>query len=70
MTFDTFVAHLSGAIGKKTFPLLKKNSEWRWLRDIDYSPWYNSLKIYRQKSQDDWLSVFDEVKKDIKGLIN
>ena len=70
ITCDTSIAHLSGAIGKKTFLLLQKNSEWRWLRDIDYSPWYNSIKIYRQKSQDDWLSVFDEVKKDIKRLIN
>ncbi len=70
ITCDTSIAHLSGAIGKKTFLLLQKNSEWRWLRDIDYSPWYNSLKLYRQKSQDDWLSVFDEVKKDIKRLIN
>ena len=49
ITCDTSIAHLSGAIGKKTFLLLQKNSEWRWLHDIDYSPWYNSIKIYRQK---------------------
>ena len=70
ITCDTSIAHSSGAIGKKTFLLLQKNCEWRWLQDIDYSPWYNSIKIYRQKSQDNWLSVFDEVKKDIKRLIN
>ena len=69
ITCDTSIAHLSGAIGKKTFLLLQKNSEWRWLQDIDYSPWYSSLKIYRQKNQNDWSSVFDEVKKDIKRLI-
>ena len=69
ITCDTSIAHLSGAIGKKTFLLLQKNSEWRWLQDIDYSPWYSSLKIYRQKNQDDWYSVFDDVKKDLKRLI-
>tara|TARA_Y100000816_G_C26067282_1_gene560995 strand:- start:101 stop:1558 length:1458 start_codon:yes stop_codon:yes gene_type:complete len=70
ITCDTSIAHLSGAIGKKTFLLLQKNCEWRWLCDIDYSPWYNSMKIYRQKKQDDWSTVFDEVKKDIKRLTN
>ncbi len=70
ITCDTSIAHLSGAIGKKTFLLLQKNCEWRWLKDIDYSPWYNSIKIYRQKTQDDWSDVFDEVKKDIKRLVN
>ena len=70
ITCDTSIAHLSGAIGKKTFLLLQKNSEWRWLQDIDYSPWYNSIKIYRQKTQDDWSTVFDNVKNDIKKLIN
>ena len=70
ITCDTSIAHLSGAIGKKTFLLLQKNSEWRWLQDIDYSPWYNSIKIYRQKTQDDWSTVFDEVKKDIKRMVN
>jgi len=70
ITCDTSIAHLSGAIGKKTFLLLQENSEWRWLRDIDYSPWYSSIKIYRQKNQGDWSNVFDEVKKDIKRLIN
>ena len=69
ITCDTSIAHLSGAIGKKTFLLLQKNSEWRWMQDIDYSPWYNSIKIYRQKNQNDWSSVFDDVKKDIKRLI-
>ena len=70
ITCDTSIAHLSGAIGKKTFLLLQENSEWRWLRDIDYSPWYSSIKIYRQKNQGDWSNVFDELEKDIKRLIN
>ena len=70
ITCDTSIAHLSGAIGKKTFLLLQKNCEWRWLHNINFSPWYKSIKIYRQKTQDDWSTVFDEVKKDIKRLIN
>ncbi len=65
ITCDTSIAHLSGAIGKKTFLLLQKNSEWRWLHTGDYSPWYDSIKIYRQKKQDDWESVFKDVKDDI-----
>ena len=65
ITCDTSVAHLSGAIGKKTFLILQKNCEWRWLQDIDYSPWYASIRIYRQKKQGDWESVFKNVKNDI-----
>ena len=65
ITCDTSIAHLSGAIGKKTFLLLQKNCEWRWLHDVDHSPWYNSIKIYRQKKQGDWETVFKNVKNDI-----
>jgi len=65
ITCDTSIAHLSGAIGKKTFLLLQRNCEWRWLHDVDHSPWYDSIKIYRQKEQGDWETVFKNVKNDI-----
>ena len=68
VTCDTSIAHLSGAIGKKTFLLLQKNCEWRWLHDINHSPWYDSVRIYRQPSQGDWKSVFKNVKNDIIKL--
>ena len=68
ITCDTSIAHLSGAIGKKTFLLLQKNCEWRWFHDLDYSPWYDSIKIYRQAKQGDWENVFKNIKNDIIKL--
>jgi ADP-heptose:LPS heptosyltransferase len=65
ISVDTSVAHLSGALGKKTLLLLPYVPDWRWLLDRDDSPWYPSVKIYRQPAIGDWHSVFDRVKLDL-----
>lgn len=64
---DTSVVHLSGALGKKTLLLLPYVPDWRWLLDRDGSPWYPSVKIYRQSAIGDWNSVFDRVKLDLNS---
>jgi Tfp pilus assembly protein PilF len=68
ITCDTSIAHLSGALGKLTFLLLQKNSEWRWLQNINYSPWYESIKVFRQVKQDQWELVFKSIENDIINL--
>jgi tetratricopeptide (TPR) repeat protein/ADP-heptose:LPS heptosyltransferase len=65
ISVDTSVAHLAGAIGKKTWVLLPYAPDWRWLLHKDYSPWYQSIKIYRQPSPGDWDSVTQRVRQDL-----
>lgn len=51
---DTSVAHLSAALGKRTWILLPFAPDWRWLLDRDDSPWYPTARLYRQERIDDW----------------
>jgi len=63
ITIDTSVAHLSGALGVKTWTILSKRADWRWYRKIDYSPWYPSMKLFRQENYNDWKTVFEKISK-------
>lgn len=65
ISIDTSVAHLSGALGKKTFVLLPWVSDWRWLLDKEYSPWYPDVKLYRQSEQLDWSKPIAELIADL-----
>ena len=57
ITVDTLAAHLAAAIGKPTWLMLKYDADWRWLRGRDDSPWYPSLRLFRQSSAGDWRGV-------------
>ena len=70
ITCDTSIAHLAGSLEKKTFLVLQKNSEWRWLRNTDFTPWYKSIKIFRQKVQNDWTEPFNKIESEIKKMLN
>jgi tetratricopeptide (TPR) repeat protein len=61
ISVDTSVAHLSGALGKKTWVLLAFVADWRWLIDREDSPWYPTMRLYRQKSPGNWEEVFQRV---------
>ena len=63
----TSVPHLSGALGKETWVLLSHVPDWRWFLNREDSPWYPSVKIYRQSAIGDWDSVFDKVKLDLSS---
>ena len=54
ITVDTAVAHLAGTIGHKTYLLLPKVPDWRWMLYRGDSPWYQSIKLFRQKNDGDW----------------
>jgi tetratricopeptide (TPR) repeat protein len=58
VTCDTSIAHLAGALARPTWVALKKEAEWRWLRDRDDSPWYPSLRLFRQRQRGEWSDVF------------
>jgi Tfp pilus assembly protein PilF len=65
ISVDTSLAHLSGALGQRTWVLLPFIPDWRWMLDRDDSPWYPSVKLYRQKAPGDWNEVFARVAADL-----
>ena len=77
ITVDTAVAHLAGALNKPTWVLLPQNADFRWLRQRSDSPWYPSMRLFRQQVRGDWQSVADQLGDafdtmfmlDTKGLI-
>jgi tetratricopeptide (TPR) repeat protein len=62
ITVDTGVAHLAGAMGKETWLLLPYVAEWRWEQEESITPWYPSLKLFRQTEADNWSTVMDAIK--------
>jgi ADP-heptose:LPS heptosyltransferase len=54
ITVDTAVAHLAGALAKPVFVLLGFVPAWRWLLDRSDSPWYPTMRLFRQTKIDDW----------------
>ena len=68
ISVDTSVAHLAGTLGKPTWVLLSFSPDWRWLLDRDDSPWYPSVKLYRQENIGNWDGVLEKVKLDLKKL--
>ena len=68
ITSDTSVAHLAGALGRPVWVALKHVPDWRWMLDRSDSPWYLTMKLYRQTIRDDWDSVFDQVATDVANL--
>ena len=65
ISVDTMTAHLSGALGQPTWTLLPFNADWRWMNDHDDSPWYPTMRLFRQKQEGDWAGVVDEVTRSI-----
>ena len=58
---DTSIAHLAGALGRPTWLVLKHVPEWRWLMNREDSPWYPTMRLFRQSRRGDWQGVFAAV---------
>jgi tetratricopeptide (TPR) repeat protein len=66
---DTGVAHLAGALGRPTWILLPYTPDYRWLLDRDDSPWYPSVRLFRQDEARDYARVIDRVRSELNATI-
>jgi tetratricopeptide (TPR) repeat protein len=59
ISVDTAVLHLAGAMAKVVWGLLPFDADWRWLREREDTPWYPTMRLFRQSKPGDWAGVFD-----------
>ena len=57
ITVDTLAAHLAGALGRPAWLMLQYAADWRWMTGREDSPWYPSLRLFRQSAPGDWPGV-------------
>jgi hypothetical protein len=67
VSVDTMVAHLAGALGKPVWLLLAFDSDWRWMTDRRDSPWYPTMRIFRQNSPGDWSTPVEEIASELRN---
>jgi FkbM family methyltransferase len=68
VTCDTSIAHLAGALARPTWLAVKHVAEWRWMLDRDDSPWYPTIRLYRQRTRGDWDSVLHEMARALPSM--
>jgi hypothetical protein len=61
ITSDTSIPHLAGALGVPVWVALPRVPDWRWLLNRSDSPWYPTMRLFRQKTMADWRCVFSEI---------
>jgi ADP-heptose:LPS heptosyltransferase len=69
ITVDTAVLHLAGAMGKPVWAMIPFSPDWRWLMDRTDSPWYPTLRLFRQRFTGDWDSVIAAIAASLKSQI-
>jgi tetratricopeptide (TPR) repeat protein len=67
ITVDTSVAHLAGALGRPVWTLLPFSPDWRWMLEREDTPWYPTMRLFRQPRPEDWNSVFTRVAEELRA---
>ena len=68
ISVDTSVAHLAGALGRPVWTLLCYAPDWRWLQDREDSPWYPTMRLFRQRAPGDWTGLVERVAAELHVL--
>jgi Flp pilus assembly protein TadD len=66
ITVDTAVAHLAGALGRPVWLLLARGHDWRWIDGLERSPWYPTMRIFRQDVPGGWVSLVQRVAAELR----
>jgi len=66
---DTAVVHLAGAFARPVWTMLPHAPDWRWMYDRTDSPWYPTMRLYRQPAPRDWTPVVDKIATDLKAMV-
>jgi hypothetical protein len=69
VTCDTSIAHLAGALARPVWVALKSDAEWRWLRERGDSPWYPTMRLFRQSQRGVWRDVVDAMTRELSRML-
>jgi ADP-heptose:LPS heptosyltransferase len=68
ITVDTSVAHMAGAMARPVWVLLPKLPDWRWMLDRTDSPWYPTMRLFRQERPGHWETVIEKLAEALRAL--
>jgi hypothetical protein len=69
ISVDTAIVHLAGAIGRPVWNLLPRCPDWRWMMKRSDTPWYPTMRLFRQKNRRDWATQMSEVAQALNALV-
>ncbi len=70
ISIDTSTAHLAGALGMPVWTLIHIGSDWRWLEDREDSPWYPTMRLFRQRNWNEWPEVIERVAAELQKKVS
>jgi hypothetical protein len=68
ITIDSMPAHLAGALGRRVWTMLPRDADWRWMEGREDSPWYPTMRLFRQERAGDWAPVVARVAAELTRL--
>lgn len=69
ISVDTSVCHVAGAVGCSTWTMIARGPDFRWGINVETTPWYPSMKLYRQEVLGDWSPVYTRMRRDLADLV-
>jgi ADP-heptose:LPS heptosyltransferase len=69
ITVDTSIAHCAGGLGIPVWVMLPKPPDWRWMLNRDDTPWYPTMRLFRQSNPDSWEDVFENIVQELTPIV-